>query len=89
MAPRSRISSGMWTQSAGGPFGMMERGYNADLRGYVKFADLLPDYRNRNLPGYQPRKGHDLHLTIDANLQRDVQQILGENGEQADRQDHA
>lgn len=61
---------------AGGPFGMMERGYNADLRGYVHFADLLPDYRDRNLPFYQPRMGHDLHLSLDANLQRDVQQIL-------------
>lgn len=60
----------------GGAFGMMERGYSNDLRGYVKFADLLADYRNRNLPGYQARKGHDLHLSIDANLQREVQQLL-------------
>ena len=55
---------------------MIERGYNNDLRGYVKFADLLADYRNRNLPGYQSRKGCDLHLSIDANLQREVQQLL-------------
>lgn len=75
--------------NVGGAFGMMERGYNNDLRGYVKFADLLPDYRNRNLPGYQPRKGHDLHLTIDANLQRDAQQILAKAaGKQIDKTTH-
>ena len=73
----------------GGPFGMMERGYNADLRGYVHFADLLKDYRSRNLPFYQPRKGHGLHLSLDANLQRDVQTILWQAaGKQTDKTTH-
>lgn len=73
-------------ESAGGPFGMMERGYNADLRGYVHFADLLPDYRNRNMPGYRARKGHDLHLSLDAALQREVQQLVWQTAsKQTDR----
>ena len=62
----------------------MERGYNADLRGYVHFADLLPDYRNRNLPGYQPRKGHDLHLSLDANLAARCAASAMADGQQAD-----
>ncbi len=59
----------------GGPFGL-EKGYDAELRGFAHHADLLPDYRNRNLPGYDARRGRDLHLTIDAAMQRDIQALL-------------
>ena len=59
----------------GGPFGL-EKGYQDDLRGFAHHADLLPDYRNRNLPGYDARRGRDLHLTIDAAMQRDIQALL-------------
>ncbi len=61
--------------SVGGPFGL-EKSHNADLRGYEREVDLLSDYRRRNLPGYVSRKGHDIYLTIDAELQRAVQDIL-------------
>ena len=61
--------------AVGGPFGR-EKEYDAELRGFVHHADLLPDYRNRNLPRYDARRGRDLHLTIDANLQRDIQALL-------------
>ncbi len=61
--------------SVGGPFGL-EKGYDTDLRGFDRLVDLLRDYRRRNLPGYSPRRGHDISLTIDARLQRDIQQIL-------------
>ena len=61
--------------SVGGPFGM-EKGYDEALRGFARHADLLPDYRNRNLPGYRLRRGRDLHLTLDAELQRRIQDKL-------------
>lgn len=59
----------------GGPEGF-ERAYNNELRGFARFTDLLDDYRRRNSFGYRPRRGLDLHLTIDAELQRDAQGIL-------------
>ncbi|HLV81284.1 MAG TPA: FtsW/RodA/SpoVE family cell cycle protein [Chthonomonadaceae bacterium] len=59
----------------GGPYGL-EKSYDADLRGYARLADLLADYRDRNLPGYHARAGLDLHLTVDAPLQQAAQAIL-------------
>ena len=59
----------------GGPFGL-EKGYDDDLRGFANYADLLTDYRNRNLPGYRPREGKDLYVTLDANLQKTAMQRL-------------
>ena len=61
--------------TVGGPFGL-EKGYDAELRGFAHHADLLPDYRNRNLPGYDARRGRDLNLTLDAMRQRDIQALL-------------
>ena len=55
--------------SVGGPFGL-EKSYNTELRGFARYADLLEDYRSRYGFGYHPRKGLDLHLTIDAGIQR-------------------
>ncbi len=54
--------------AVGGPFGL-EKTYNSQLRGFARYADLLTDYRDRFGRGYHPRKGLDLHLTIDARLQ--------------------
>lgn len=59
-----------------GPYGKIERGYQNELRGYTQLSELLDDYHHRNMPGYRPRKGHDLTLTIDANLQQLAQQTL-------------
>jgi len=61
--------------SVGGPYGL-EKTFNTDLRGFEHETDLLKDYRSRNMPGYTPRRGHDIYLTIDAKLQRDVQEML-------------
>ncbi len=61
--------------SVGGPFGL-ERTYNSELRGFARYADLLPDYHRKNGFGYRQRRGLDLHLTIDARLQRTAQTIL-------------
>jgi len=66
---------GFTDPAVGGPYGL-ERNMDADLRGYDRETDLLADYRRRNMPGFAPRRGHDLTLTIDAALQRDVQQAL-------------
>jgi cell division protein FtsI/penicillin-binding protein 2/cell division protein FtsW (lipid II flippase) len=66
---------GTMNTAIGGPSGF-ERYYNAQLRGYARLEDLLADYRARNSPFYIPRRGRDLHLTIDAPLQRDVQEML-------------
>lgn len=61
--------------AVGGPYGF-ERAYNDALRGFSSYSELLTDYRQRNLPGYSPRRSRDLHLTIDAPLQRDIQALL-------------
>ena len=59
----------------GGPSGL-EALYNKNLRGYNRLADLLGDYRSRFLPGYSPRKGSDLHLSLNAKLQGDALHAL-------------
>lgn len=61
--------------AVGGPFGL-ERTYNNELRGYARYADLLSDYHHKNSFGYRQRHGLDLHLTIDARLQRTALDIL-------------
>ncbi len=59
----------------GGPFGF-EKAYNNELRGFRQYTDLLSDYRRRHLPGYEPRRGRDLRLTLDGELQRTAQDVL-------------
>jgi cell division protein FtsW (lipid II flippase) len=59
----------------GGPFGF-EKAYNNDLRGFQQYADLLSDYRSRYLPLYKKRRGRDLRLTLDGELQRTAQAVL-------------
>jgi len=61
--------------AVGGPFGM-ERTYHSELRGFARYPDLLQDYRRANSFRYRPRRGLDLHLTLDAKLQRSAQAIL-------------
>lgn len=59
----------------GGPFGF-EKAYNNELRGFKQYSELLSDYRRRHLPGYEARRGRDLHLTLDGDLQRTAQAVL-------------
>lgn len=59
----------------GGPSGL-ERRNDALLRGYDHLNDLLPIYRNRNLPFWSLPRGRDLHLSLDAPLQRIAQDLL-------------
>ena len=59
----------------GGPFGF-EKAYNNELRGFRQYPELLSDYRRRHLPGYEPRRGRDLRLTLDGELQRTAQAVL-------------
>ncbi len=59
----------------GGPFGF-EKAYNNDLRGFTHYAELLTDYRRRHLPGYEARRGRDLRLTLDGEMQRTAQAVL-------------
>ena len=61
--------------AVGGPFGF-EKAYNNELRGFRQYAELLSDYRRRHLPGYDPRRGRDLRLTLDGELQRTAQAVL-------------
>ncbi len=61
--------------SVGGPTGM-ERTYNAEMRGFTHYSDLLTDYRRRFGFGYHPRRGLDLHMTIDSNIQRSALECL-------------
>jgi cell division protein FtsI/penicillin-binding protein 2/cell division protein FtsW (lipid II flippase) len=61
--------------AVGGPFGL-ERTYNSELRGFARYADLLADYHRKNSFGFRQRRGLDLHLTVDARLQRTAQAIL-------------
>jgi cell division protein FtsI/penicillin-binding protein 2/cell division protein FtsW (lipid II flippase)/DNA uptake protein ComE-like DNA-binding protein len=69
--------------TVGGPFGF-ENGYNADLRGFAQLTDLLPDYRNKDMPWpwHQERHGRDLRLTVDAELQQRVLALLRETTSQ-------
>ena len=59
----------------GGPFGF-EKAYNNEMRGFRQYSELLSDYRRRHLPGYEPRRGRDLRLTLDGELQRTAQAVL-------------
>lgn len=45
-------------------------GQNARLRGYSSLASLLPAYRARFRPFAHSPQGHDVSLTVDANLQK-------------------
>ncbi len=63
--------------NVGGPTGI-EKMYDAELKGFSKYTDLLSDYRRQNLPGYHRRYGKDLVLTLDAELQRATQANLAE-----------
>lgn len=66
---------GYLNPGAGGPYGL-ERAYDTTLRGYGHIYDLLADYRDRFLPGYTPRRGSDLQLSIDARLQERAYAVL-------------
>ncbi len=57
--------------SVGGPAGI-EKTYNTQLRGFDNPAELLNDYRRQRLPWYHPRRGLDVHLAMDAELQRQI-----------------
>jgi len=74
---------GYLDSSIGGPAGL-EREYNADLRGFRDYSELLVDYRAKDLPtrltGYRPRVGSDLVLTLDADLQEAAYRILKDEG---------
>ena len=61
--------------TVGGPTGF-ERAYMEELRGFKSHTELLSDYRRRHLPGYRPRRARDLHLTLDAELQKTAQGLL-------------
>jgi peptidoglycan glycosyltransferase len=65
--------------SFGGPSGM-EREFNTQLRGFENHAELLPYWRNRNLPAVlfprPPSKGMDITLTIDSEMQRRASDLL-------------
>jgi len=63
--------------SIGGPLGI-EAGYDAEMRGFRRYAELLNDYRGRHGAFFRQRRGKDVHLTVDAELQREVQQVLFE-----------
>ncbi|MCC5648005.1 FtsW/RodA/SpoVE family cell cycle protein [Nostoc sp. CHAB 5824] len=63
--------------SIGGPLGI-EAGYDAEMRGFRRYAELLADYRARHGAFYRQRRGKDVHLTVDAELQQQVQQVLFE-----------
>jgi peptidoglycan glycosyltransferase len=59
--------------AVGGPVGM-EKEFNNTLRGFRSHAELIHEYRNKDLPFAllfrAPRAGADLHLTVDAELQK-------------------
>ncbi len=59
----------------GGPTGL-EKTYDSELKGFTKYTDLLNDYRRQNLPGYRPRYGKDIVLTLDAEYQKMAQATL-------------
>lgn len=68
LGPYAAPLIGVADPSVGGPSGL-ELTYNKELRGYKSLADLIHDYRRRNLPGYHPRVGENLTLTLDGPLQ--------------------
>lgn len=59
----------------GGPVGL-EKDFHQDLRGFKEYSELLLDYRNKDLPHFRQRRGRDLHLTLDANLQETAYAVL-------------
>jgi len=59
----------------GGPVGV-EREMNVYLRGFTDYHDLVADFRAKDLPGYAPRRGDDVYLTVDAAVQEDMMRIL-------------
>ena len=59
----------------GGPTGL-EKSYDAELKGFSKYTELLSDYRRQNLPGYHHRVGKDIVLTLDAEYQKMAQATL-------------
>ncbi len=61
--------------AVGGPYGSEKR-FDPDLRGFDRYTDLLSDYRNRHLPGFRPRVGKDLTLTLDSGLQQSAVRAL-------------
>jgi cell division protein FtsI/penicillin-binding protein 2/cell division protein FtsW (lipid II flippase)/DNA uptake protein ComE-like DNA-binding protein len=61
--------------AVGGPVGI-ERDFNRELRGFDRYTDLLPDYRNKDLPWRGSRTGRDLVLTVDAEMQETVYRVL-------------
>jgi len=73
--PRGEVCAhlvGHMDPRAGGPTGI-ERLMDLRLRGFRQYADLLPDYRRKDLPAWlartPKRSGADVVLTIDAALQ--------------------
>ncbi|MCC6729496.1 MAG: FtsW/RodA/SpoVE family cell cycle protein [Chthonomonadales bacterium] len=80
--PRGELTAhlvGYLDPALGGPTGL-EGDFNADLRGFARYADLVADYRARNLPrwltGVPERVGRDVVLTLDADLQEEAFGIL-------------
>jgi cell division protein FtsI/penicillin-binding protein 2/cell division protein FtsW (lipid II flippase)/DNA uptake protein ComE-like DNA-binding protein len=63
----------------GGPTGL-EREYNATLRGFNSYRELVEDYRASYLPprlsGRAPRRGADIYLTLDAEIQKQAVAVL-------------
>ncbi len=59
----------------GGPVSL-EKDYNAELRGFARYSELLGDYRNKDTPWLRKRAGRDLVLTVDAEMQETVHRSL-------------
>lgn len=63
----------------GGPTGL-EATFNVDLRGFGSYADLVADYRAKDLPrflsGRSQRHGRDVVTTLNADLQDDAVRVL-------------
>lgn len=70
---------GYLNPAIGGP-AHMERDFNGDLRGFVSYSELLPDYRAKDLPswlsGAKRRQGRNLVLTLDAEMQHSAMASL-------------
>src|SRR6185437_11619848 len=54
----------------------LEKEYNDALRGFSSYSEMLDDYRNRNSLRPPHRRGRDLVLTVDAELQETVYRTL-------------
>jgi len=63
--------------SIGGPAGV-EKDLNRALRGFDRYSELLPDYRNKDLPWRRDRRGRDVILTVDAETQETIYRVLKE-----------